>query len=54
MRIFAVDVGRASPLLAGFADPNRIADGVALIEDVIEPPFRGSDDDRAGLIFAPQ
>src|SRR5690348_9107779 len=49
--VFAGNVRITLPSLTGFADPDRVAQGVAVAEHVIEVPFVGFHDDGAGRIF---
>ena len=49
--MFAGDVGRARPLLAGAAHAHRVTDRVSWRYDQVEPgTLVGSNDDRAGRL----
>ena len=50
--VFAVDVGGPGPLLARAADADRVAQGMAGVDDVVERPLAGAHDDGAGRIAA--
>src|SRR6516165_7097884 len=49
-QVLAADPGRTGPLLAGSADPDRVAHGLAVAEHVIERPLAGFHHDRAARI----
>ena len=50
--VFAVDPGGTRPLLAGFADPDRVAHGMTLVENEIEVALVGPYHDRSRRIVA--
>src|SRR6516225_8224593 len=49
-QVLAADPGRTGPLLAGSADPDRVAHGLAVAEHVIERPLAGFHYHRAARI----
>ena len=52
VEILAVDLGGAGPLLAGPADADRVAHGLALTDNEIEPALIGLDHDGSRRIVA--